>query len=334
MSGGSPGPTTVTTEQMSLVDVLGELTQRGIDFTGIFDKAVLLQHLEDARSTAEQPSEPGLRTPEPEPELRGAPEPEPVLAQPGLGEELLQLEVAGHCVRMQVRSVMGLAVWAAASAAAERGVEMLRTLSNQMSPSEPAPVALELGAGGALPTLLALAAGQQMVATDGDADVVALMRRNFALNGHERVRSLAPRQVDWTKTSDVDALLADWPHGFPLIIAADVFWNRGSMVQFLASAPKLLDKTGRSPPPSLLLAMSDDLFLDLATHAVTAAASYGLKLVAQESVTGASVASSAYGTVLREDSKATLLIFCHEHINIDGGRPFCNAVDCTPGRMS
>ena len=314
------------TEQMSLVDVLGELTQRGIDFTGIFDKAVLLQSLDDARK-ADQPLEPEPRAPEPEPEQRAAPaEPEPVLPQPELGEELLQLVVAGHCVRMQVRSVMGLAVWAAASAAAERGVEMLRTLSKQRYPSESAPVGLELGAGGALPSLLALVEGQQMLATDGDVDVVALMRRNFALNGHDRVRSIAPRQLDWTNTSDVDAVLADWPDGFPLIVAADVFWNRDSMEQFLASIPKLLDKTGRSPPSSLLLAMSDDLFLDLATHAVTAAASYGLQLVAQESVTGASVSTSAYGTVLRQDSKATLLTFCHEHIDIDASRQFCNTV--------
>lgn len=219
---------------------------------------------------------------------------------------------------------MGLSVWAAASVAAKRGVEMLRTLDRHRSAVEqPAPVALELGAGGALPSLLAALDGQQILATDGDADVVRLMRRNFALNGLLAPRAdgtdrgrrvIAPRKLDWTNTSEVNGVLADWPRGFPLIIAAEVFWNWDSMEQFFASVPKLLDRTQRFPPPSLLLAVSDDLFLDLATHAATIAACHGLRLVAQESVTGPSVTSSVHGTVLRED-KATLLTFCHEHVD-------------------
>ncbi len=315
------------TEQLSLVDILGELTQRGIDFAGMFDKALLLQRLEDAR-TAEKPAEHVEPEPKPKPEPEPEPEPEPQVVEPELqlaeaeaGEEVLQLTVAGHCVSMQVRSVMGLSVWAAASAAAERGVEMLRELSEQKPTVEPAPVALELGAGCALPSLLATLAGQQVLATDGDDDVVALMRRNFALNGlltfdgisdNGRIRSIVPRKLDWTNTSDLDAVLADWPCGFPLIIAAEVFWNCDSMDEFFSSAPKLLDRTQRCPPPSLLLAISDDLFLDLTARAVTTAALHGLRLVARESVMGPTVSTSAYGTVLREE-QATLLTFCHEH---------------------
>jgi predicted nicotinamide N-methyase len=310
-------------EQMSLVDIMGELQNRGIDFTGIFDKAVLLQLLVDARVTEKPAPELG---PEPEPQLttlEPEPEPEPELATPRDGEEVLQIELAGHSVRMQVRSVMGLSIWAAASAAAERAVEMLSTLGNQTPTVDRAPVALEVGAGGALPSLLAAAAGQQVLATDGDTDVVALVRRNFALNGlnavggtsgKESFQPLAPRKLDWTDTADLDSVLADWPRGFPLIIAADVFWNCDSMEQFLASVPKLLDRTRWCPPPSLLLAMSDDLFLDLTRHTITTAALHGLRLVARERVTGPSVATSAYGTVLREDSSATLLTFHLDHI--------------------
>ena len=311
------------TEQMSLVDVLGELTQRGIDFTGIFDKGVLLQCLQDAREAAKPAAKPEPE-PEPEPDLSMAElEPDESSPTPEVGEEVLQLVIAGCCVRMQVRSVMGLSVWAAASVAAKRGVEMLRTLDKQRSAVEPAPVALELGAGGALPSLLAALDGQQVLATDGDADVVGLIRRNFALNGlltggatdcGDSGGVIAPRKLDWTNTSEVNAVLADWPCGFPLIIAAEVFWNWDSMEQFFASVPKLLDRTQRFPPPSLLLAVSDDLFLDLATRAATTAASHGLRLVSRESVTGPSVTTTVHGTVLRED-KATLLTFCHEFVD-------------------
>eukprot|EP01043_Picozoa_sp_COSAG02_P001089 COSAG02_NODE_22_length_53020_cov_16.223125_26_plen_357_part_00 len=334
------------TEQMTLVDILGELTQRGIGFAGIFDKAVLLQRLEDAKTASrkEHQLEP---EPEPEPELEPVPEtvePEPQLAKAEAGEEVLQLVVAGYCVRMQVRSVMGLSVWAAASAAAERGVEMLRGFRKQMPTAEPAPVALELGAGCALPSLVAALAGQQILATDGDADVVALMRRNFALNGlfasdgisaDGRARSLAPRRLDWTNPSDLDDVLADWPCGFPLIVAAEVFWNCDSMDEFFVSVPKLLDRAQRCPPPSLLLAVSDDLFLDLTTRAVATAASHGMRLVARESVMGPTVSTSAYGTVLREE-QATLLTFCHEHVAVNPMREAAgdsaNSHALTPGK--
>ena len=322
-------------QQTSLVDIIEELQNRRIDFTGIFDKAVLLQRLEDAKA-AEQPAEledakaaEQSAELEPEQELELAtlaskpePEPEPELALPGVGDEVLQLFLAGHSVRMQVKSVMGLSVWAAASVAAERAVEMLSMLVKQTPAVEPAPAALEVGAGGALPSLLAAVVGLQVLATDGDTEVVALIRRNFALNGlaalssttgKDLFPSLAPRKLDWTDTANLDAVLADWPRGFPLIIAADVFWNGESMEQFLASIPKLLDGSRRCPPSSLLLSMSDDLFLDLTTRAITTAASCGLRLVARESVTGPSVATSAYGTVLREDSKATVLTFHLEH---------------------
>ena len=217
---------------------------------------------------------------------------------------------------------------------------MLRTLCSQsFAEARPAPAALELGAGGALPSLLAAVAGHQMLATDGDTDVVALMRKNFALNGlvvsdgiigTGRASALMPRKLDWTDASDVDAVLADWPRGFPLIVAADVFWNCDSMEQFLASVPKLLD-IQLSSPPLLLLAMSDDLFLDLTSHVVKAAASYGLQLMKQDSVTGASVATSAYGTVLREDSMATLLVFRYEHCS---SNPTAEAVNQKQARQA
>ena len=73
------------------------------------------------------------------------------------------------------------------------------------------------------------------------------------------------------------------------------------MDEFFRAVPKLLDRTQRRPLPSLLLAISDDLFLDLTTRAVTAAASHGLRLVARESVMGPTVSTSVYGTVLREE---------------------------------
>ena len=330
--GGAPGPVLgrTTMEQMSLVEIMSALTERGIDFTGCFDKAVLLQRLVEVSPEATAAEQ----QPEPEPEqpaVRSRPVAEaplePELAEAEAGEEVLQITLAGHCIRMHVRSVMGLAVWAASSVAATRGLELLRRLREQRSAAgEPPPAALELGAGGALPSLLAAVAGHQLLATDGDADVVGLMRRNFALNDlafdgatgraePPQRTCLAPRKLDWMDSSDVDAVLAEWPHGFVLIVAAEVFWNRESASQFVAAVPKLLDvrnAAGLSSAGSatLLVAMSDDLFLDLASHTVAVAAQHGLRLRTQESVSGPSVSTSVYGTVLREDSKVRKRIFC------------------------
>jgi hypothetical protein len=43
-------------EQMSLVEVMGALTERGVDFTGCFDKTLLLQSLVEAIEAEQRPT--------------------------------------------------------------------------------------------------------------------------------------------------------------------------------------------------------------------------------------------------------------------------------------
>jgi hypothetical protein len=142
------------------------------------------------------------------------------------GEEVLQITLAGHTVRMQVRSVMGLSVWAASSAAAERAVVLLETQRAQAhwqsSAAIAPPMALELGAGGALPSLLARIAGFQMLATDGDAQVMQLIRRNFALNGFgfADAPSVQPRRLEWSTTGDLDEVCDEWPVRFSIPLSS------------------------------------------------------------------------------------------------------------------
>lgn len=296
--------------------------QAALDAGGEMDMEKMRLLIMRAAGTSEPEPEP---EPKPEPgsgscsepaDTEAAPTAEAASAVADEGEEVLQLTLAGHGVSMQVRSVMGLSVWAASSAAAERAVALLSHQQAQRDASRPAErpplVALELGAGGALPSLLARIAGYQMLATDGDAEVMQLVQRNFALNGFgfEAEPKLAPRRLEWS-TGDLDEVCEEWSDGFSLVVAADVFWNRESMGGFFAAAVRLLRRPRDGDAGGLLLlGMSDDLFLDLTSEAVHVAEQHGLALErGQEAVAAPSVATSAFGTVLREDGRATLLTF-------------------------
>jgi hypothetical protein len=219
-------------ERMSLVEIMGALTERGVDFMGCFDKAVLLQRLVESIE-AEQGPPPA----EPPPvisskdELLGAlmdgappqpadllvignayqrrrmeealgralqmeeapePEPEPVALPAGLGEHE-QVTVANG-LRIVSRSVMGQTIWPSATVLADVVADFLATAAAAVEGGAAQhATGLEIGAGAGLPALAAARAGYDIVATDFDDDVIEILRVNARLNGLLEVHQPQPQ---------------------------------------------------------------------------------------------------------------------------------------------
>ena len=93
---------------------------------------------------------------------------------------------------------------------------------------------LELGCGLGLPSLAAALVGADVLATDWSADAVALLRANAAAAG---VR-LAARRFSWTAPGS--SLGPPWP----LVLAADVLYERRNGAQLLAALPVLVAPDG------------------------------------------------------------------------------------------
>jgi predicted nicotinamide N-methyase len=89
---------------------------------------------------------------------------------------------------------------------------------------------VELGCGLGAPSLAAAAAGAAVLATDAEADALALVDRSAALNGVQ----LETAVVDW---STADDLIAKGP--FDLVLAADVLYERPFVAQLLSLLPRL-----------------------------------------------------------------------------------------------
>ena len=198
-------------ERMSLVELMGALTERGVDIAGMFDKTALLQRLVEELQ-AEAPVAPppvadqgGLlqlladgATPRPHDLLvvgnvkqrqmmedamgraiRMADEPEP---EPEPEPELQELTVNG--LRLASREVMGQTIWPSATVLAEAiaGVLEAATADSESCEGDARPCALEIGAGAGLPSLAAARAGYDVVATDFDDGVLDTIALNARLN--------------------------------------------------------------------------------------------------------------------------------------------------------
>jgi len=81
----------------------------------------------------------------------------------------------------------------------------------------------ELGAGLGLPSIVAARLGVQMVATDGDEEVMRLLRQNVALNCRDA--SLVAEKLLWGTSGVLDALKLQRPPD--LLLAADVVYMSG-----------------------------------------------------------------------------------------------------------
>jgi predicted nicotinamide N-methyase len=94
---------------------------------------------------------------------------------------------------------------------------------------------LELGCGLGLASIAAALAGARVLATDWSPDAVAMTRENAARNG----AALETAVVDWAAP---DALVDAAP--WPLVLAADVLYERRNGGLLLALLPRLVDERG------------------------------------------------------------------------------------------
>ena len=94
---------------------------------------------------------------------------------------------------------------------------------------------VELGCGLGVPSLAAALAGGRVLATDWSAEAVRSVARNAALNGLEVATAVAA----WGRAEE---LVARGP--WPLVLAADVLYERRNIGELLDLLPRLVSETG------------------------------------------------------------------------------------------
>jgi predicted nicotinamide N-methyase len=112
------------------------------------------------------------------------------------------------------------------------GVGLARALDGRALRGVPV---LELGCGLGLPSIVAARAGGRVLATDWSAAALELLHDNAARNDV----ALETMRADWTRP---DELLARGP--FPLVLAADVLYERRNISVLLDLLPRLVAPTG------------------------------------------------------------------------------------------
>jgi predicted nicotinamide N-methyase len=94
---------------------------------------------------------------------------------------------------------------------------------------------LELGCGLGVPSIAAALEGAQVLATDWASDAIELVAVNAARNG----ASLDAARVDWSAPAP---LVESGP--WPLVIAADVLYERRNIAPLLRLLPRLVGRGG------------------------------------------------------------------------------------------
>lgn len=89
---------------------------------------------------------------------------------------------------------------------------------------------VELGCGLAIPSIAAARGGAEVIATDGDIDALAVVRRNAEANSVE----LKTAAVDW---ADPNELVDRGP--FDIALASDVLYERPGVAMLLNLLPRL-----------------------------------------------------------------------------------------------
>ncbi len=89
---------------------------------------------------------------------------------------------------------------------------------------------VELGCGLAIPSIAAARGGAEVIATDGDIDALAVVRRNAEANSVE----LETAAVDW---ADPNELVDRGP--FDIALASDVLYERPGVAMLLNLLPRL-----------------------------------------------------------------------------------------------
>jgi predicted nicotinamide N-methyase len=98
---------------------------------------------------------------------------------------------------------------------------------------------VELGCGLALPSIAAARAGATVLATDACADALTLAARN----AHANDVRIETARVDW---AEPDRLVRSAP--FDLVLAADVFYERASVLPLLSVLPRLAPEAWVADP--------------------------------------------------------------------------------------
>jgi predicted nicotinamide N-methyase len=98
---------------------------------------------------------------------------------------------------------------------------------------------VELGCGLAVPSIAAARAGAEVLATDGDAEALELVKRNAEANDVRIETAIA----DWAQPDD---LVGRAP--FDLALAADVLYERPAVAQLLSLLPRLAPQAWLADP--------------------------------------------------------------------------------------
>jgi predicted nicotinamide N-methyase len=93
----------------------------------------------------------------------------------------------------------------------------------------------ELGCGLGVPSLVAALGGARVLATDWAPDAIDVLRANAARNAVD----LCAERCDWNEPG---LLLGGAP--WPLVVAADVLYDRRNVAPLLALLPRLVDGAG------------------------------------------------------------------------------------------
>jgi predicted nicotinamide N-methyase len=116
------------------------------------------------------------------------------------------------------------------------GLELARRLSGRALHGARV---VELGCGLGLPSLVAVACGARVLATDWSAAALRLLERNAAANG----LGLRTLRVDWARPGELLELAP-----FDLVLAADVCYERRNVALLLELMPKLAPEAWLADP--------------------------------------------------------------------------------------
>ena len=221
--------------------------------------------------------------------------------------------VIGECeLQIYNRRVMGKLLWPAGHAVAQLIARVPTTLAASHL------AVLEVGAGAAVPSLVAAAIGaRKVIATDFTEEGVELIRYNDSLNGRKLT---ACERLDVREHSSSLELLRQ--HGLTeadsvLIVACDCSYDPITVTNLFASASQLLVRPGAASP--LICFARADLFAHLDDHVLAAAQAHGFALARRVSQRAAGVldaVSETYLTPCAEDVVETFLFVCDVHATV------------------
>jgi hypothetical protein len=147
-------------------------------------------------------------------------------ASPDAGLRCIRFELKGVKRSLgQTLSSTGLTIWRAAEHLCDfifRNPERFHNRS-----------VVELGCGLGMVSILLhkMAVAATIVATDGDADTMELLRNNLATTGS--ADGVDARKLYWGDESDTAALLAAYPARFDVVIASDVIYEDEQVTCFV-----------------------------------------------------------------------------------------------------